>query len=60
MHVSVRARVGAYNAHGVQTHFKNSFCSCSPTFQNKGRPYLNVSVLIGWGYGCITGELKTL
>lgn len=40
--------------------FKNSFCSRGPTFQNKGRPYLNVSLLISWGCGCIAGELEDI
>lgn len=51
---------GACNVHRAYVHFKNSFCFYSSTFQNKGRPYLYVSFLIGWGCGCITGELEDI
>lgn len=37
---------------------KNSLCSYNPTFQNKGHPYLCISFLIGWGCGCLAGELE--
>lgn len=48
-----------YGKSSIQyVHFKNSFCSYSPTFQNKGHLYLCKRILIGWRCGRFTGELE--